>query len=236
MRAPGAGTRPLVIVCPGGGYGHHAAHEGIPVAAWLNRIGLHAAVLGYRVAPHRHPAPLLDAQRAIRLVRRRAAELEADPERVAILGFSAGGHLACSAAVLHGLALPHPDDGLAGISPRPDAFVACYPVVSFGAWRHDGSLRNLLGADPSAELVQRLSLERGVDAETPPGFIWHTAEDAAVPVENSLHLAGAMSRAGVPFALHVFPKGRHGIGMGEGFAAAAWTGLAEGWFRDLGWI
>ncbi len=235
VRAAGPGRRPLVIVCPGGGYGHHAAHEGLPVAQWLAGLGIHAAVLGYRVWPHHHPAPLQDARRAIRTVRARADELGVDPTRVGILGFSAGGHLACSAAVLHGCQAEAEGDPLAAVSARPDAFLGCYPVVSFGPWRHDGSLRNLLGQEPDPAAQAMLSLERSVDGTCPPGFLWHTAEDQAVPVQNSLMLAEAMARLGVPLALHVFPRGRHGIGMADGMPAAAWTGLAAEWLLELGW-
>lgn len=229
---PGGGPRPLVIVCPGGGYGTHAGHEGLPVAQWLNRLGLHAAVLGYRVWPWRHPAPLHDARQAIRLVRARAAAWNVDG-RVGILGFSAGGHLACSAAVLHHLELGDP--GFSAGGHRPDACIGCYPVVDLGEWRHDGSRRNLLGAEPDPALVRLLSLAGEAHPQCPPTFLWHTADDAAVPVENSLHLAAALVRRRVAVALHVFQSGQHGLGLAEGHPAGAWTGLCADWLAGLGW-
>ncbi|HRU06949.1 MAG TPA: alpha/beta hydrolase, partial [Candidatus Brocadiia bacterium] len=137
--------RGLVIVCPGGGYSHRAAHEGEPVAQRFNKAGIHAAVVHYRVSPCRHPAPLLDAQRAIRLVRHNAAEWNVLPDHVAILGFSAGGHLASSAAVHFDAGAPASPDPIERHSSRPNAAVLCYPVISFVNYFHAGSVRNLLG-------------------------------------------------------------------------------------------
>jgi acetyl esterase/lipase len=217
----GPGPHPAMVVCPGGGYRRHAPHEREPVARWLNGLGIAAFVLEYRVAPQRHPAPLEDATDAIRTVRQRAAEWRVDPSRVGILGFSAGGHVAASAGTLA-------EDP----SGRPDLVVLCYPVISFGEHRHDGSMLNLLGDDPPADAQAALSLETRVSAETPPAFLWHTAEDGAVPVENSLLFAAALARHDVPFALHVFPHGRHGLGLAEGEPeVGAWTSLCAAWLR-----
>ncbi len=212
----GAGNgRGAVIVCPGGGYALHADHEGEPVARWLNRIGLAAFVLNYRVAPHRHPAPLRDAQRAIRLVRHTSVEWNLDSGRIAILGFSAGGHLAATAATTWDHGDPNASDEVERSSSRPDALVLGYPVISFGACAHPGSMRNLVGDNPSPRLRRRLSAENRVNPETPPTFLWHTADDPAVSVEHSLLFAGALERHRVPFALHVFPHGAHGLGLAE---------------------
>ena len=224
-RRPGG----AVIVLPGGGYGGLAPHEAEPVAQWINRMGLSAFVLRYRVAPYRHPWPLADAQRALRVVRSRAAEWGIEADRIGILGFSAGGHLAVSAGVLHRLSCYDAVDDADRQSARPDFMVACYPVISFGPHRHDGSLRNLLGADPDPALRRLLSLEESVDAETAPAFIWHTANDQGVPVLNSLLLASSLAAHAVPFELHVFPDGRHGLGLAEERPDIPWTGLCERW-------
>lgn len=222
-----------VIVCPGGGYAGRAAHEGEPVAEWLRAQGIASFVLDYRVAPHRHPEPLHDLQRAIRLVRQRAREWRIRPDRVAVLGFSAGGHLAASAGTLFNRV----DVGsLEGDDLRPDALVLCYAVLSLGDFGHRGSQRNLLGEEPALRLLQALSLERSVTVETPPTFLWTTGDDAAVPVENTLLFGEALRRQGVPFALHVFPHGRHGLGLAQSDPVVhAWTWLCVGWLRSLGY-
>ena len=234
-----AAVHPLVVVCPGGGYGHRAAHESGPVAEWCNRIGLHAAVLDYRVRPFRYPIPQLDAARAMRLVRHHADDWRVDPARVGILGFSAGGHLAGSIAVHHDLGDPSAEDVIDRHPCRPDAAILCYPVVSFRPWGHKGSRNNLLDGDAGRqpELEQRLSLETQVTRHVPPVFLWHTAEDGGVPVQNSLRFAEACARHDVPVSLHVYPHGRHGIGLASEHPTAArtWTDQCEAWFRDLGW-
>ena len=222
--------RPAVIVCPGGGYGNRAAHEGAPIAERMNAGGFHAFVLAYRVSPFRHPVPHGDALRAIRMVRARAGDWRVRPDAIAILGFSAGGHLAASAATINDGGDPAAADPIDRVSSRPDAAILCYPVISFGAWRHDGSRRNLLGPEVrQPELEQLLSPDRQVTRATPPTFLWHTAEDAGVPVENSLRFASACAKHGVPVELHVYPHGRHGIGLAEGMHAASWSQLCVDW-------
>ncbi len=233
----GERARPWMIVLPGGGYRGRADHEADPVAEWFNGLGLNAAVCHYRVHPWRHPTPLLDAQRAVRLVRHHAAEWYADPGRIGILGFSAGGHLACSVANFGDGGDPEAADPVARQSARVHALIACYPVVSFGAKGHSGSMQNLLGRDPDAALRQRLSLETTVTADNPPAFLWHSANDPVVPVENSLLYAAALAAVKVPFALHVYPNAWHGIGLGRDFPGSArgWTQACEAWLLELGW-
>lgn len=210
-----AGSSAAVIVCPGGGYQRRAEHEGDPVARWLNTLGIAAFVLAYRVAPNRHPAPLEDAQRAIRLVRHHASRWNVRNDRIGILGFSAGGHLAATAATTGGSAAGVSDDPVERESARPDVLILGYPVISFGATAHIGSMNNLLGADPATDLRDHLSAERQVTPETPPTFLWHTANDPGVAVEHSLAFAISLHRHGVPFSLHVYPEGAHGLGLGQ---------------------
>ncbi len=235
---PGKQVKAAVIVCPGGGYRGRAPHEGEPIARWLNSLGIAAFVLNYRVFPYRHPVPLGDAQRAIRLVRAQAETWQVDPKRIGILGFSAGGHLATSAATIFTGGKAKDADPVERQSSRPDALVACYPVITFGEHRHDGSMKNLLGDENgtvSAESQNQLSLETRVDATTPPSFIWHTANDQGVPVENSLLLAGALSRHKVPFALHVFSDGSHGLGLAQDHPeVSVWPDLCAEWLEEIG--
>ncbi len=229
-------ARPAMVICPGGGYAGKADYEAWPVAEWLNRLGIAAFVLDYRVAPYRHPYPLLDARRAIQFVRFKAVEWNIDPQRVGILGFSAGGHLASSVGT-HFAPYPQSNADEIDLQPfRPDLMVLCYPVISFGPYRHDGSMQNLLGPDSSQELRDSLSSEKQVNAQASPAFLWHTADDEIVPVENSLLLASALHENQVPFELHVFPHGPHGLAMADNdIQAGQWTMLCERWLKGRGW-
>ncbi|GGF96499.1 alpha/beta hydrolase [Paenibacillus abyssi] len=222
-----------VIVCPGGGYGRRADHEGEPIARWLNSLGISAFVLRYRVAPYKYPCALLDAQRAIRYVRHHAADLKIDAQRIGILGFSAGGHLVSTAGTRYDLGNKQADDPMERLSCRPDLLVLCYPVITMKApYTHEGSKQNLLGEAPEDEYIQQLSNELHVTADTPPTFLWHTSEDQAVPVENSLMFASALSRAKVPFDLHVYDHGGHGLGMAEHDEHIAnWTAVCGKWLK-----
>jgi len=223
-----------VIVLPGGGYGRKAAHEAEPVARWLNHLGLSAFVLDYRVAPYRHPIPLLDARRAVQIVRSRAQEWKIDPARVGILGFSAGGHLAASAGTHFEEIEAGEPDGISRLSFRPSFLVLCYPVITFGNFRHHGSMENLLGPNPPDALRESLSCELRVTNQTPPSFLWHTANDATVPVENSLLFAGALAASRIPFELHIFADGEHGVGLAAGHPSAGpWTSLCAQWLRRV---
>lgn len=232
---PAGVARGVVIVCPGGGYRMLTPHEGKPIARWLNGLGIAAFVLEYRVAPHRHPVPLGDLQRAIRLARGRAAEWGLAGQPLGVLGFSAGGHLAATAGVFGDDGEAQSADPVAHSSSRPDALVLCYPVVSFSRARHQGSIENLLGPDATDEQIVALSLETLVTPATPPTFLWHTADDEKVPVEHSLLFAGALGRAGVPFALHVYPHGRHGLGLAtDDPVVGSWTALCASWLATAG--
>ncbi|MEK4059976.1 MULTISPECIES: alpha/beta hydrolase [unclassified Paenibacillus] len=227
--------RGAVIILPGGAYCERAAHEGEPVARWLNGLGVSAFVLDYRVSPYRHPAPLLDAQRAIRYVRLHAAEWGIDPERVGILGFSAGGHLASTAGTHFDQGDSGAEDPVERMSSRPDFMILCYPVINLGSSGHIRSRTNLLGSDPSEEEILLLSNELQVSPDTPPAFLWHTSDDPGVRVEHSLHFAGALSRHGVPFELHSFMTGLHGLGLAEDHPEArAWPGLCAAWLKRRG--
>jgi acetyl esterase/lipase len=234
---PAAGDGPFgcIIVCPGGGYGGRAPHEAAPIARWLNSVGVASFVLDYRVAPYRHPIPLGDAQRAVRLVRARSAEWHIDPKKIGILGFSAGGHLAASAATLFEAGKADAADPIDRESSRPDALIACYPVISFGEFRHHGSMVNLIGENPDPDLRRKLSLENSVTPQTPPTFLWHTSNDGGVPVENSLLFAAALHSNKVPFSLHVFPRGDHGLGLAANVPEVRqWTVLCAEWLKGIG--
>ena len=204
---PVEGADIAVVVCPGGGYVGKADHEGGPVAERLNAHGIAGYVLDYRVRPCHPMAPLADAQRAVRTVRSMGYRF------VGILGFSAGANLACNAATHYDAGNPDAADPLERLSSRPDFFVPCYPVVSFHQFPNIGSVNALLQESDDMPLRRFFSAELNVTPDTPPAYIWHTSDDGLVPVENSLVLAGALSRCGVPFELHVFPSGPHGIGL-----------------------
>ena len=222
-----------VIICPGGGYGMRADHEGEPIARWLNTLGISAFVLRYRVAPYRYPRALQDAQRAIRTVRHHADQFRVDTGRIGILGFSAGGHLASTAGVLFDSGDSEANDPIEHHSSRPDLMILCYPVISMqDEFGHQGSKENLLGRTPEEELVNLLSSELQVGADTPPAFMWHTSDDEAVPVENSLIFAAALRRHSIPFDLHIYAHGFHGLGLaGEDNHVKGWTDACASWLR-----
>ena len=228
---PAVATGAAMVVLPGGGYGGLAAHEGKGYADWLVTNGVTCFVLKYRLgsAGYRHPVMLQDAARAVRVVRARAEEFKIDPRRVGIIGSSAGGHLASTLLTHFDAGKTDAADAVERQSSRPDLGILCYAVISMGANTHQGSKNNLLGKDPSPELVKMLSNELQVTKETPPCFLWHTVEDKAVKVENSLDFAGALQRAGVPFDLHVYQKGAHGLGLGKNHP---WAADCLFWLRE----
>ena len=247
---PKAGTAngAAAVICPGGGYGFLASdHEGQQVAEWLNDLGVTAFVLRYRLAPrYHHPAMLHDAQRAIRTVRAKAEEFHVDPKRVAILGFSAGGHLASTAGTHFDAGKADAADPIDRQSSRPDLLLLGYPVIALATEHaHGGSRDNLLGKNPEAELLKSLSNETQVTKQTPPTFIAQTNADAGVVAENSILFVLACRKAGVPVEFHLFEKGAHGLGLGNGAPAfgvpgdpafAAWPGLAATWMKGHGFL
>jgi acetyl esterase/lipase len=233
-RAVGTG----VVVCPGGGYQNLAVdHEGQQIAEWLNSMGVAAFVLRYRLAPrYRHPAPMLDVQRAIRLVRTRAAEFGIAPDRIGVWGFSAGGHLASTAATHFDAGEASAADPINRAGSRPDFAILCYPVITFAnEYQHGGSRRNLIGENPDPKLVELLSNEKQVTPQTPPTFLFHTTEDKAVPPENSVFFYLALRKAGVPAEMHIYEQGRHGVGLGHtDVALASWSERLAQWMMIRG--
>jgi acetyl esterase/lipase len=207
-------SRPTVLVCPGGGYYMLAEdHEGKQFAELFASQGMVSAVLFYRHRTHQHPAPYADACRAMRLLRKNAAKYGIDASKIGIMGFSAGGHLASTVATQPELYRDPLDDLAATTSARPDRVILGYPVITFGEYGHMGSRDTLLGKNPDQKLVEQLSNHKQVTAATPPVFLFHTADDVTVPVQNSLYFAQACVEKKVPVELHVFPKGTHGIGL-----------------------
>jgi acetyl esterase/lipase len=231
----GAATGAAVVILPGGGYGGLAGHEGQGYAVWLAARGVSGFVVKYRLGSHgyRHPVMLQDAARAVRWVRTHAADYKIDPKRVGIMGSSAGGHLASTLLTHFDAGVADAADPVERQSSRPDLGILCYPVISMGPLTHQGSKNNLLGKDPDPALVQLLSNELQVTRNTPPCFLWHTWEDKAVKVENSLEFAAALRRHGVPFDLHVYQKGGHGMGLGQGHP---WTQDCLYWLKAQGFV
>jgi len=227
-----------VIICPGGGYQILAVdHEGTQVAKWFNSIGVTAFVLKYRLAPrYKHPAPMQDVQRAIQYVRAHAQDYHLSPTRIGVAGFSAGGHLASTAATHFVEALSGVNDPISHVSSRPDFAVLAYPVItmteSFG---HAGSKKNLLGDEPKAELVKLMSNELQVTPRTPPTFIFHTGDDTGVPAENAIAFYSACRRHKVPAELHIYQFGPHGVGLAPGDPALnTWKNHVHDWLRNSG--
>ncbi len=241
LPAVSKGPTGAIVILPGGGYGTLAMdHEGHQIAAWANQMGMAGIIVSYR---HRgrgyaHPTPMLDAQRAIRLTRANASDWNIDPARVGVLGFSAGGHLTTTVLTHFDGGDASAEDPVAQQSCRPDFGVVCYAVIALGEeFTHRGSQRNLLGEDARPELVQLFSNEKQVGADTPPCFVWHTAEDKVVPAENSLRFYSALVQNEVPAELHIFAKGRHGIGLAQSVVGAdQWPDLCEAWMIRNGFL
>lgn len=239
----GTKKRGAVLVCPGGGYGCTSEREAESIAVQFNVEGFHAFVLYYSVAPRRHPQPLMDVSRAMCIIRENSEEWNIDHDKIAVCGFSAGGHLAASLGVhwdkpfLKGICDLH--DGMN----RPNALILCYPVITSGEFAHIGSFKNLLGEEPKEELLQKMSLEKHIHAGTPPAFIWHTVNDSVVPVENSLLFAHGLRYNNIPFEIHIYPEGDHGLSLATEETArhisqiqphaATWMKLCTEWLKLL---
>jgi acetyl esterase/lipase len=235
-------TGAALVICPGGGYSGLAAHEGNDYALWLNQHGVTCFVLTYRLGSHgyHYPAEFQDGTRAIRWVRAHAADYRIDPKRVGIMGSSAGGHLASMVLTHFDAGDTNSPDPVERQSSRPDLGILCYPVITMGEFTHRGSRNNLLGTNQSPEMVSYLSSELQVTSNTPPCFLWQTFEDRTVSVENSLLFAEALRKNHVPFDLHIYQKGGHGLGLGDRTPPFAhplpWTADCLFWLKQPGWV
>ena len=224
-----------VVICPGGGYvGLMMSYEGHDIARWVNKQGIAGIVLTYRVNPYHHPSEMLDAQRAMRLVRANAAEWKIDPQRIGMMGFSAGGHLASTVGSHFDQGDPKAADPVDRMGCRPDFLVLVYPVISMGGAGHSDSRNNLLGPSPTPELVELLSTEKHVTAQTPPTFLAHAKTDALVSVENSALFYAALEAHNVPCEFLELPTGRHGLGSGSGPEWKAWQDACLKWLKARG--
>jgi acetyl esterase/lipase len=232
---PDKATGAAIVICPGGGYAMQViGGEGHGIAKWLNSHGIAGIVLQYRLPRGNHHLPLADAQRAIRVARAHAAEWKIDPKRIGIIGFSAGGHLASTAATHFDEGNPKAEDPVAVQSCRPDFAILVYPVISMGPKGHGGSRKNLLGENPSAELVELYSNEKQVTDKTPPVFLTHAKTDSVVPVENSRMLYEAMKAHNLKSELQEFEKGTHGYNGYKGPEWDAWQKRSIEWLAELG--
>lgn len=238
----GTKRRPAVLICPGGGYGFTSPREAEPVALQYVAAGFHAFVVYYSVAPARHPQPLRDVSRAMNIIRAHADDWHIEEQRIAVCGFSAGGHLAASLGVFWDQPYCSDVPGLTRGQNRPDALILCYPVISSGPFAHRGSFENLLGPSASPEDVHAMSLEHHIHAQTPPTFLWHTVADSAVPVENALLFAQGLRAQHIPFELHIYPHGAHGLslataetddGTGQDAHISSWHRLSTEWLWQV---
>lgn len=239
VHAPARPSGTAVIYAPGGGYARVAAGaNGGEVTRWLNGLGVTVFLLKYRHADYGAPAPLQDALRAVRLIRSRAAEWGLHPDRIGLIGGSAGAHVAASAGTLFDAPEGRTGAALDGTSGRPDFLILVFPVITMqDPHAHAPSRRGLLGTESSAEQRHRWSVEEQVTSRTPPTFLVHSAEDKVAVVENSLLFYAAMRRAGAPIELHLYPQGPHGSGMDPRLGTVStWPRLCEGWLRANGWL
>jgi len=234
VHLPAKGNGAAIVICPGGGYGGLVTGaEGHGIAAWLNQHGIAGVVLEYRLPAGRSQVPLLDAQRAIRTVRSRAKEWNIDPSRIGIMGFSAGGHLASTAETHFDDGDPKSADAVERVSCRPDFAILIYPVISMGDKGHGGSRRNLLGADPSPQLIDLFSNEKQVTDKTPPTFLTHAKDDKAVVSENSQMFYDALQKHHVPSVYLELPSGGHGLNGYKGPMWDAWQQKSMAWLAEI---
>jgi len=237
-------SKGAVLILPGGGYAGCSWREAEPVAVWANSCNYHAFVLYYSVAPNRHPQPLLDVTRAMCIIRDNAKEWNVDPEKIAVCGFSAGGHLAASIGNLWDAPYLQEIKNMDKGKNKPNALILGYPVITGKEKSHGGSFKNLLGDNASQELIDELSLENKVSEKTPPTFLWSTFDDMAVPVENTLLFASALRKNNIPFELHIFPEGNHGLSLATKQTydgnprfikpeVSVWTKLCKQWLEGI---
>jgi len=234
-------TGAAIVICPGGAYGVLAPHEGNNYALWLNQHGVTCFVLKYRLGSsgYHYPVEFQDVTRALRWVRARAADYKIDPHRIGVMGSSAGGHLAATLLTHFDSGNTNSEDPIERQSSRPDVGILCYPVITMGQYTHQGSRENLLGKHPSRKLVKLLSNELQVKSNTPPCFIWSTYEDKTVLMENSLMFAEALWKQQVPFALHIYEKGGHGMGLADKPPFThphPWAGDCLFWLKAQGFV
>lgn len=235
----GEAKRRAIIVCPGGGYHYCSPWEGETIALRFFSEGFSTFVLNYSVAPAKFPQSVCELAEAVRIIRSRADEWNIDAEKIAVCGFSAGGHLAASLGIFYDK--PEVLDNLKCTAEecKPNGSILCYPVITSGEKAHRGSFNNLLGEGASNELLERVSLEKQVSETTPPAFIWSTCEDSAVPVENSLYFFSELRKYKIHSELHIFPHGDHGICLGDGVngprsdEADVWPSMASRWMKKL---
>jgi acetyl esterase/lipase len=241
LPAPEKANGAAVLICPGGGYAALAFdHEGNAVAKWLNDNGIAGIIMKYRlpsdqIMEDKSIGPLQDAQEALRTIRRNSSKWKIDPQKIGVMGFSAGGHLASTLSTHYKEQVYPVKDNT---SARPDFSILIYPVISFdAAVTHMGSRNNLIGTNPAESDVLRFSNERQIDAETPPAFLVHSADDKAVPVMNSIGYFQGLQKNNIPTELHIFQKGGHGYGLSpDGGTESSWPGLCLKWMRQMGII
>ncbi|NLM10030.1 MAG: alpha/beta hydrolase [Clostridiaceae bacterium] len=233
--------RGAVLICPGGGYAHTSEREAEPVAMQFTAKGYHTFILYYSVAPNRHPQPLLDISRAMCIIRENSDNWNIDRNKIAVCGFSAGAHLAASLGVHFDKAYLNTEGIVTGEN-KPNAMILAYPVITMKEFGHKGSRENLLGENADTTLINEMSLETQVSEKTPPAFIWHTVEDQSVPVENSLMFASALRKNKIPFELHIYPYGPHGLalanketdnGKGTYPHVSGWINLCIEWLNGI---
>lgn len=237
--------RPMVVICPGGGYNHVSEREAEPVALKFMSMGFHACVLDYNVAPAVFPQALLELAGSVKEIREHAEEWDVDEKKIIICGFSAGGHLAgCLGMFWKEEWLTEKLETTSEMI-QPNGMILSYPVITSGEFAHQGSFEVLTGKTMNPELLQKLSLEKQVTKQTPPVFLWHTYEDKTVPVENSLLFALELKKQNIPLEMHIFPYGPHGISLGDRETARfdhpddiqlrcqEWPEMAGEWIKGL---
>ena len=227
-------NRPAVVLFPGGAYHHMSVRESQQIPKVLNNLGVSVFLVEYRVTPYTADAIMADGFRAVRHVRANAEQYKINPEKSGVMGLSAGGHLAAAVSTTFMDAVAHIGDAVDKVSARPDFSILCYPVISFtDGLAHKGSKQNFLGDSMSTETIEAYSLEKRVGEVTPPAFIWHTAEDGSVPVENSLEYVTALIKYNIPVEYHIYPKGGHGMAAAKGKRPGEWTSSLGAWLKEM---